>query len=433
MIWSQVPDKMSYQAVVRDADNNLISNQPIGLKLSIIEGTTSGSAVFEETHTVNSNMNGLVSIIINEGSTISGDFATINWSSNSYFIKAEIDPNGGSNYTITGIQQVLSVPYALHAQTADNFTFQDAEFGEMLFYDGTDWVAVLTGVNGQALTYCNGVPTWGLCLESSIGNNPTSSTITVNGSISTNLQTNRLEIFEIGVCYSTSPNPTITDLKKIVNTTALTWGVVLGPLDSGTQYYAKAYVIYESGDVTYGNEVSSTTTTNALDIGNYYPEEGGVIFYILQPGDDGYDPDVTHGLIVSLNRPVENLSSWGCDGTLIGNTDGVIGSGNANTEAIANNCDEPFFAAKVCRDFTSMGFDDWYLGSNQEMLQLAINRTTVNVALSQDIDNTAIAEERHWSSTEVDADDASSIYMINPSTQVSVKTASFIFRPIRSF
>ena len=116
--FAQSPEKMSYQAVVRDAGNAIVSNQAVGMQLSILQGST---AVYVETQTPTTNANGLVSIEIGNGSVVSGTFATIDWSLGTYFIKTETDPTGPfTNYTITGTSQMLSVPYALHAKTASN-------------------------------------------------------------------------------------------------------------------------------------------------------------------------------------------------------------------------------------------------------------------------------------------------------------------------
>lgn len=117
--FAQVPEKMSYQAVVRDAAGELVSDQSVGMRISILQTTTTGTAVYVETHTPSSNTNGLVSIEIGTGST-SDDFSTIDWSTGPYFIKSEIDLTGSDSYSITGTSQLMSVPYALHAKVAES-------------------------------------------------------------------------------------------------------------------------------------------------------------------------------------------------------------------------------------------------------------------------------------------------------------------------
>ena len=122
VVWAQVPQKMSYQAVVRDAANALKINQKVGIQISLLQGSVSGDAVYVETQAPTTNDNGLVSIEIGSGTLVSGSLTTIDWSKGPYFIHTETDPTGGTNYTITGTSQLLSVPYALHAQTAEKLT-----------------------------------------------------------------------------------------------------------------------------------------------------------------------------------------------------------------------------------------------------------------------------------------------------------------------
>jgi hypothetical protein len=119
-VFAQAPEKMSYQAIVRDGSNALVNNKSIGMRISILQGSATGTAVYVETQTPTSNANGLVSIEIGGGSIVTGSFSTMNWANGPYFIKTETDPNGGTNYTITGTSQLLSVPYALHAKTAES-------------------------------------------------------------------------------------------------------------------------------------------------------------------------------------------------------------------------------------------------------------------------------------------------------------------------
>ena len=117
-ILAQSPDKMSYQAVIRKQNNNLVTNKTIGMRISILQGTVSGTAVYVETHSPTTNDNGLVTLEIGSGTVVSGIFDTIDWANGPYFIKTETDPAGGTNYTITGTSQLLSVPYSLYAKTS---------------------------------------------------------------------------------------------------------------------------------------------------------------------------------------------------------------------------------------------------------------------------------------------------------------------------
>ena len=115
----QSPEMMSYQAVIRNTNNQLVINHKIGMQISILQGSANGLPVYIETQTPTTNGNGLVSMEIGNGTTVSGDFSTIDWANGPYFIKTETDPTGSDSYTITGTCQLLSVPYALHAKTAE--------------------------------------------------------------------------------------------------------------------------------------------------------------------------------------------------------------------------------------------------------------------------------------------------------------------------
>ena len=117
---AQSPEKMSYQAVIRNSSDQLVANQPVGMQISIIQGSATGSVVYAETQTPTSNANGLISIEIGGGTVVSGTFSSIDWTNGPYFIKTETDPTGGTGYTITGTTQLLSVPYALYAKNAGN-------------------------------------------------------------------------------------------------------------------------------------------------------------------------------------------------------------------------------------------------------------------------------------------------------------------------
>jgi hypothetical protein len=115
---AQAPQKMSYQAVVRNAGNVLVTNATVGMRISVLQGTANGTAVYVETQTPTTNTNGLVALEIGAGTVVSGTFASISWGTNNYYVKTETDPTGGTNYTISGTSQLLSVPYALYAGNA---------------------------------------------------------------------------------------------------------------------------------------------------------------------------------------------------------------------------------------------------------------------------------------------------------------------------
>lgn len=115
---SQAPEKMSYQAVMRNGSGQLLVNQAIAVRVSVLQGSPAGAAVYSERLTGNTNANGLISLEIGTGTVLTGTFATIDWPAGSYYLKTETDPAGGTSYTIVGTSQLLSVPYAMYAKSA---------------------------------------------------------------------------------------------------------------------------------------------------------------------------------------------------------------------------------------------------------------------------------------------------------------------------
>jgi hypothetical protein len=124
-VWAQSPQKFSYQAIIRNASNNLVVNHAIGIKTSILRGSASGTLVYTETKTPNTNTNGLLSIEIGGGT----GFDTITWAIGPFFLKTETDPTGGTTYSITGTSQLLTVPYALYAANAGTIYEKNGKYG----------------------------------------------------------------------------------------------------------------------------------------------------------------------------------------------------------------------------------------------------------------------------------------------------------------
>lgn len=147
-VFAQAPQKMSYQAVIRNSSSTLMTSTTVGMQISILQGSSSGTPVYVETQTPTSNVNGLVSLEIGTGITVD-NFSTIDWANGPYFIKTETDLAGGTNYTITGVSELLSVPYALHAKTAENIT------GGIIETDPVFGSSVASGITGTDVTNWN--------------------------------------------------------------------------------------------------------------------------------------------------------------------------------------------------------------------------------------------------------------------------------------
>lgn len=121
-LFAQSPERMSYQAVVRNSADELVTGSNVGMQITLLQGSPTGIAVYIETHSPTTNANGLVSLEIGGGTVVSGSFAAIDWADGPYFLKTETDPTGGNSYSITGTSQLLSVPYALYAANSGSST-----------------------------------------------------------------------------------------------------------------------------------------------------------------------------------------------------------------------------------------------------------------------------------------------------------------------
>jgi len=126
-VYGQAPENISYQTVIRNEKNELLQNKAVSIRISLLQGGVEGDLVFQEVHTVTTNLNGLAYLIIGKGSPVIGKIAGINWAKGNIFIKSETDPDGGKDYKISMVTQVLSVPYALHANSADKLNYEITE------------------------------------------------------------------------------------------------------------------------------------------------------------------------------------------------------------------------------------------------------------------------------------------------------------------
>lgn len=116
-VFAQSPQSFRYQAVARDNSGNVLANQNVNFKISFLSGNISGPIAYSETHTgLSTNNFGLVELEIGKGTPIIETFSAIEWGINSYFVKVEMDPEGGSYYQVLSTSQLLSVPYALFAE-----------------------------------------------------------------------------------------------------------------------------------------------------------------------------------------------------------------------------------------------------------------------------------------------------------------------------
>jgi hypothetical protein len=277
MAVAQAPEMFKYQTVIRNNSGEVLKNQNVALRISILQGSATGTSVFSETHKKTTNEFGLINLEIGSGTLVAGTMATIDWSKGSYFVKVELDANSGSNFTMMGSSQLLSVPYALYSEkSGDGFSgsFNDLKdkpilvsvtnapvAGDILFYNGTTWELLSKGANGHMLRLDNGMPNWGepgfalpVVTTVAVTDIMTATAKSGGNIISTGFTT----LTATGVCWATTQNPTITNSKTTDGIVIGTFNSSITDLQPNTTYYVRAYATNSAG-TTYGNQVSFRT------------------------------------------------------------------------------------------------------------------------------------------------------------------------------
>jgi len=157
-MYAQSPEAINYQAVVRDGSGNIIANQSIGVQISILQTTATGTVIFSETFTKTSNGFGLINLAIGTGTATTGTFAGIDWSNGPYFVKTAVDVTGGSSYVEMGTSQLLSVPYALFAENSGDSKWEDGINSGIGYTGGTVGIGTLDALPSSQLLIANNNP-----------------------------------------------------------------------------------------------------------------------------------------------------------------------------------------------------------------------------------------------------------------------------------
>ena len=385
-VYAQAPQKMSYQAVIRDGSNALVQSQSVGMQVSILQGSASGTAVYVETHNATTNINGLVSIEIGGGTLVSGSFSTINWGNGPFFIKTETDPAGGTNYTITGTSQLLSVPYAMYAVASGSSIPGPAG------PQGPQGVQGLTGAAGpqgpQGLTGPQGPA----------GNDG-----------ATGPQG------PIGLTGPAGPQ----------GATGLTGPQ--GPAGATGAQGSQGPQGLTGAAGPQGPQGPVGTGSFAHYIGEEFIE--GVIFHLWKDAQG-----VEHGLLIDKVNLSTNQAWSNVNTTLIGTAAQSSWDGLSNCNAIVAQVGHTNSAALLCLNSTNGGQSDWYLPSIDELSLLWHNRFNVNKTLSTISGATPLPPNIfYWSSTELDENSAWLFHFFSGYANYDLKNDTYYVRAVRSF
>ena len=249
MAVAQNANGFNYQAIVRNATGVLMLNQNVDFKLHLIENSPTATPIYTEIHNVTTDDLGQVNLIIGKGVNVFGDFATINWSSTTFFLMIEL--NVGNGFVAMGTTQLMSVPFAMYAQkTADNGIPNGSQFGQMLYWNGAAWATLAPGTNGTTLRWCADQPTWGSCKPKIKIINIQKDLLTENTVVLRyNLQDDGGEpLTGLGAIYGISPNPS----ENTYTAPNLDYGIgidtfKLTNINYNTTYYFKVFATNSVG------------------------------------------------------------------------------------------------------------------------------------------------------------------------------------------
>lgn len=387
-LFAQVPQKMSYQAVIRDAGNALITSHAVGMRISILQGSVSGTVVYTETQATSTNANGLVSIEIGGGA----GFDAIDWTNGLYFIKTETDPTGGTNYTaIVGTSQLLSVPYALHSKTVSTYSETDPKvkaINGIVKSNGTIISAATAGTD-----YLTPTGTAALLTNFPILNQST---------------TGSAAYFTGGLFGEV----TGTQGATVVSNTA-----VIGKILTG--YVSGAGTITATDNI-----LQAIQKLNGNNLVHYIGESygGGIVFYVYDNGQ--------HGLIAATADQRSGIRWYGGSNTNTRARADGVGAGLKNTAIIIANqgpVDGNALAATICNEysvtFKGVTYGDWYLPSKIELNLLYLQKSVVG----------GFANNIYWSSTEYDNNYAWFQFFFNGDQYQGSKNLTDGVRAIRAF
>jgi len=403
LMLSQIPDKMSYQAVIRDAGGVLVSNTTLGMQISILMGDPAGMPVYVENQNPVTNENGLISIEIGGGSPVQGSFQEIDWSSGNFFLKTETDPSGGTNYSISGITQILSVPFAMYAKTAENV--ENVDFTELDPAFETSAASSITSTD---------IDNWNNKLDEEEDPLFQSSAAAGIGENDITTWNNKLDMEVDGSV--TNEIQTISRNGSMVT------------LSDGGGSFTDSVNTYRAG-----NGIKIVDFQISMEKKHYVGEIylGGIIFFVDHTGEHGLiaslcDLDGGNGVTYSdvVDQEIGEAARSATDG--VANTNAMIAQQKSTS------------AAQLCRNLGP----EWYLPSNREVYLLFQQEILIDRILDNDgdPDTHGLVQEydkptrgRYWSSTEEGPKEAWGHKSSSGDTSHLPKTRTQRVRAIRAF
>jgi len=392
MIKTNAQTGLNFQGVARTSNNVILASQAITIKLSILQGSATGTADYTETRKVTTNAQGLFTAVIGDTGAIStlGNFTTINWKLTPKFLKIEMDPAAGTNFITMGTTQFQYVAYAQFAKSVD----AENIVGIVPVTLGGTGVNSLTGLK-TALTLNNVNNTTDLTKPIStltqtaldLKLNAADTVKYVKQTYSDSALLTKLSTTGNAATATTAGNITATTNTTLTSLSSLaTVGTITSGVWSGTAVAVEKGGTGLTAAGTSGQVLTSTGSGTLTWTGTHYIGEsygGGKVFYV-------YD-NSKHGLIAATSNQSTGIQ-WSITNTVTNAVRNGIHGGISNTERIIINQGAGSYAAQLCANYIGGDYADWYLPSEHELNLLYLQETVVG----------GFAGSYYWSSTESD-------------------------------